>query len=124
MSDQRVLFVDDNVLCAFETCEALRGCGYDVMEVHRADDALQVIDSHFHLSALVTDVDLGPGVDGFDVARAARQIDARLPVVYISGAAAGRHPGEGVDGSLFVAKPFYPSQIAEAVDRAIRREAA
>jgi CheY-like chemotaxis protein len=124
MSGQRVLFVEDNVICAMETCEILRDCGYNVMEVHHAADALQVIDSQVQLSALVTDVDLGPGLDGFDVARAARRVHPHLPVVYISGAAAARHPAEGVPGSQFLAKPFHPHQVLEALDRAIRREAA
>ncbi len=124
MPGLRVLFVEDNILCAFDTCEALRDCGYNVLEVHHAEDAMQVIDSQVQLAALVTDVDLGPGADGFDVARAARLLHPHLPVVYISGTAASRHPAEGVAGSLFIGKPFYPNQVAEALDRAIRCEAA
>ena len=124
MSNQRVLFVEDNIISAMETCEVLRDSGYNVLEVHRAADAQDVIDSHVPLSALVTDVDLGPGADGFQVAQAARRVHPHLPVVYISGAEGARHPAEGVTGSQFVAKPFYPRQVIEALDRAIRREAA
>lgn len=124
MSSLRVLFVEDDVLCALETGEALRDCGYDVLAVHNAGDALRVIDSQVGFSALVTDVDLGPGADGFDIARAGRERQPHLAVVFISGTAAARHASEGVQGSLFVAKPFRPQQAAEAVDCAIRRDAA
>ena len=36
--------------------------------------------------ALVTDINLGPGkLDGWDIARHAREIDPNFPVVYMSG---------------------------------------
>lgn len=124
MPFHRILFVEDDVLCALETCEFLTACGYSMVKVHSARDALQVIDSRVRLCGLVTDVDLGPGVDGFDIARAARRAQAHLPVVFISGTAAARHPQEGVEGSQFLAKPFHPRQVAEALSRAIRLEAA
>ena len=124
MPNCRVLFVDDNVMCAMDTCETLKDHGYSVVEVHRARDALRVIENHGRLCALVTDVELGPGASGFEVARAARAAYPRLPVVFVSGTAAARHTAEGVEGSQFVAKPFHPRQIEEALDRAIGLRAA
>jgi CheY-like chemotaxis protein len=124
MPDLRVLYVEDDALCALETCETLKEYGYNVLEAHRADDALLVIESRVQLCALVTDVDLGPGADGFDIARAARGAYPRLPVVFISGTAESRHLAEGVDGSEFIAKPFQSNQILAALERAIRLEAA
>ncbi len=124
MHGPRILFVEDNVFCAIETCEALREYGYNMVEVHNASDAMRVIEDQARLSALVTDVDLGPGADGFQIARCARAVYPDLPVVFISASAGARHPTEGVAGSQFIAKPFHPRQIAEALDRGTHLEAA
>lgn len=124
MPSHRVLYVEDDALCALETCEILKEYGYNVLETHRADDALLVIESRVRLCALVTDVDLGPGADGFDIARAAREAYPHLPVVFISGTAENRHPAEGVVDSEFIAKPFQSHQIVAALKRAIGLQAA
>jgi CheY-like chemotaxis protein len=124
MAGPRVLFVDDNFICNLDVREFLQDSGFSVEAVYCAAAAFQVIARHEHLAALVTDVDLGPGADGFDVARRARRGYPRLPVVFISGTAAALHPSEGVDGSAFIAKPFHPQRLVEVLDRAIRLEAA
>jgi CheY-like chemotaxis protein len=47
------------------------------------------------LRALVTDVNLPGMLDGWEIARIAREIDPRFPIVYITGAAADDWPLEG-----------------------------
>lgn len=123
MCNSRVLFVDDNFLSNMSTCEFLQDNAFNIIAVYCASAAFEVIDTGERLSALVTDIDLGPGAGGFDVARHARAADPSLPVVYISGTAWRRQASEGVEGSQFIAKPFDPRQIMEALDRAERQEA-
>ena len=115
MCDAPVLFIDDNLWCHLDNCATLRERGYIVEEAYGASEAIELIDKHRPLRAMVTDIDLGPGLDGFDLARRVRATHPRLPVIYISGAAAGRHRTEGVEGSIFIAKPFEPQQIVEAL---------
>lgn len=124
MRDTSVLFIDDNVISALEACEFLRDHGFTVIEAGNSADAFEAIDTHPELQALITDIELGETKDGFDVARHARAVRAQLPVVYISGTAAARHPHEGVGGSEFVAKPLHPQQIIEALGRVIERKVA
>ncbi|MDP3174967.1 MAG: response regulator [Phenylobacterium sp.] len=119
MQFQRVLFVDDNVLCNLEMCDALRGHGYRVVSTFCATAAFEVLDRHQYLSALITDIDLGPGPDGFDLARHARAAYPHLPVVYISGSAAKRHAAEGVEGSIFISKPLGSRDMIAAVESSI-----
>ena len=119
-----ILFVDDNVICSLENCETLRDQGFSVLPVYNALAALEHIKRHPNLSALVTDIDLGPGDDGFAVARWARRAHPHLPVVYISGTASGRHATEGVCGSEFVTKPFNPQQVIDALNRVMHAKAA
>jgi DNA-binding LytR/AlgR family response regulator len=76
---------------------------------------MTILDRHGYISGLVSDIDLGLGEDGFDVARRARAAYPGLPVVFVSGAAAARHKAEGVEDSIFIDKPYHPRQIVEAI---------
>jgi len=124
LSGHRVLFVDDNFICNLETREFLRAQGMLVEAAYCGAAALEMIGRRDWFSAVVTDIDLGDGPDGFDIARRAREVDPLIPVVFISGQMGPRVASEGVPGSEFVAKPFHPSQVIAALDRAIRRDAA
>ena len=117
MSNPRILFVEDNRISSLLNCLILREAGYDVVEAFCAQEALEIIDKHEPLSALITDINLGVGGDGFDVARGARIAYPRLPVVYISAAAAARFALEGVERSEFIDKPFHPARMMEALER-------
>lgn len=123
MTQSFVLFVDDSRLCSLVTSEILRDHGFDVMEVYSADGAYRLLDQPTAPLALVTDIDLGGGPDGFDIARRARAAYPHIPVVYVSGSSAARHLAEGVEGSEFIAKPFRRQRIVEALNRVIALEA-
>lgn len=71
------------------------------------------------VDALIADIDLGEGTTGFDVARAARRHDQRLPVIYItsSGVKAGPHK---VDGGVLLRKTQDPRDLAQGVLGALR----
>ena len=124
MQNQRILFVEDNFICNMDTCEVLRAHGFKITATYCASAAFEEIAKHEYLSALVTDIDLGKGADGFEVSHQARKAYPHLPVVYISGTAALRHLSEGVEDSTFLTKPCHPLQIVAALNRAIRLEAA
>jgi DNA-binding response OmpR family regulator len=65
--------------------------------------------------AVITDIRLGAGPDGWAVARRARELVPTMPVVYMSGDSSHEWSSKGVPNSLMVAKPFAPAQIITAV---------
>jgi DNA-binding response OmpR family regulator len=65
--------------------------------------------------ALVADIGLRGKIDGWEVARQAREIDPEFPVVYMSGASAADWPSKGVPNSIMLEKPFAPAQLVTAV---------
>lgn len=67
--------------------------------------------------ALVADINLAGKLDGWDLARAAREIDPTLPVVYMTGAAADEWPSKGVPESVLLSKPFAPARLVTAVSQ-------
>ena len=121
MHAHQILFVEDDFLLNFSSCEFIRDRGIRVIEASSALSAANVIDRLGYLSALVSDIDLGEGENGFDIARRARAAYPGLPVVFVSGTAVSRHAAEGVEGSIFISKPYHPRQIVEAL-RALANE--
>ena len=115
MNAHQILFVEDDPIISMSASEFIRDRGFKVLDADCVLDALKVIERHGYLSALVTDIDLGPGQDGFALAREARTAYPHLPVVFISGTAASRHAAEGVEGSVFINKPYHPRQVVEAL---------
>jgi len=74
-------------------------------------------------SALVTDITLLGTLDGWRVARGAREIDASFPVIYITGGGADEWPTKGVPDSILLQKPFGPDQLVAAVCKLLGTEA-
>src|SRR3712207_2730154 len=79
-----LLLVEDDPLVRTTLAEALGDAGFEVLEAEDAESALGMIAAHDDLAVLLTDINL-PGADGFALARAARRLRPRLPVVYASG---------------------------------------
>ena len=66
--------------------------------------------------ALVTDVNLGGKLNGWDLARRMREKDPALPVVYITGSAgAALWKSQGVPNSVLLEKPFHPDRLVAAL---------
>ena len=68
-----------------------------------------------HYWALVTDINLRGTMDGWEVAKQAREIDPSLPIVYMTGAAPDDWASHGVPNSVLLDKPFAPAQLVIAV---------
>jgi CheY-like chemotaxis protein len=124
MHTLRALLVEDDCVLNADICDMLEDMGIFVTSVFSGMAAISAIDRGEYLKVLLTDIDLGEGPNGFDVAHHARNCYPHLPVVFISGIMGSRCAAEGVAGSAFVAKPFQPFQIRDAIGRACRLEAA
>ena len=69
------------------------------------------------VAGLVTDIDLGAGPHGWDVAQRARELNPLIPIVYMSGHQVIEHASRGVPASLMVQKPFAAAQIVTAISQ-------
>ena len=54
-------------------------------------------------------------MDGWDVARHAREGKPDMPVVYMTGDSADEWASKGVPNSILLTKPFAPAQLVTAV---------
>ena len=111
-----VLLVEDEPLIIDMMGDALVEGGYEVVKAASAKAALDEIEvdaSRFR--AVVTDIRLGSGPDGWEVAQKVRQAVPQMPVVYMSGDSVSDWASRGVPGSVILAKPFAPAQLITAV---------
>ncbi len=111
-----LLLVEDDLTIRSMLEEALEEAGYAVTAAQNGSEAIKLLDQQRgELKGLITDIDLGEGPEGWDVARHARELCAEMPVVYMSGASAHHWTSHGVPKSVLVAKPFAPAQIITAI---------
>lgn len=118
MNDQTaplVLLVDDEVLIHDLLEEALSDAGYRVAAAHDGATALELVENTEELRAVITDIDLGRGPKGWEVAKRARQRYPQIAVVYVSGGNPHDWASEGVPNSVMITKPFAPAQLVTAV---------
>jgi DNA-binding response OmpR family regulator len=120
MEEPLLLLVEDDHLILLVAQEALESGGYAVIVAANAAEAISTLDERsVELAGLVTDVRLGDGRDGWDVARHARELMSALPVVYMTGDSAADWPVQGVPNSAVVQKPYAPAQLVTAISTLI-----
>ena len=125
MNCNRILYVEDNVVFAMFNADFFRACGLVVIHASSAEEAMAILrTSPETLAALVTDVQLGRGPTGFELARLARLSNPDLAVMFTSGSNRERHAVEGVAGSVFIAKPYHPLDVVEALLSITERQSA
>jgi CheY-like chemotaxis protein len=118
-SSIRVLLVEDEALVRDLIEAALEETGHEVMSAADGAQAMAILAAAAaSVGALVTDINLGAGVRGWDVALRARELRPGLPVIYVTGDSAHEWPSRGVPGSELVLKPFALTAIGDALARA------
>ena len=113
-----VLLAEDDQLMQSLVEETLIEGGFEIAIAATGEEAISLLTSkEIEYRVLVTDINLASKLDGWDVARAAREIDPAFPVVYMSGDAADEWASKGVPNSIMLAKPFAPAQLVTAVSQ-------
>jgi DNA-binding response OmpR family regulator len=114
-----ILVVEDDRLVQTVVEDSLTEGGFEIVLASSGENAVELLDtSQGKYRALVTDINLGRGgIDGWDVAKHAREIDPNVPVIYMSGKDASEWASKGVPNSIMLAKPFAPAQLVTAVSQ-------
>jgi DNA-binding response OmpR family regulator len=111
-----LLLVEDEALLRIETEDLLTDQGFEVIvSMNGSDGILELERGTDRFSAVVTDVGLGSGPNGWEVAHRARELAATMPVVYVTGGSANEWAANGVPGSILITKPFVPAQLITAI---------
>ncbi|WP_186332392.1 response regulator [Bordetella genomosp. 13] len=120
-----VLVVEDNTGVRIHSVRILQDLGYTVHEASDGPEALEQIDRHPDISLLFTDVGLPKGMNGRELAEAARALRPGLPVLYTSGYAEGAltHGGQLPAGVDLLPKPFSFVDLANRIRDILDRRA-
>jgi CheY-like chemotaxis protein len=112
-----ILVVDDDPTIRMLINETLADLGLEAIEAADASSGLKVLRSDVHIDLLITDVGLPGGMNGRQMADAAREARASLPVLFITGYAENAAVGNGhLDpGMHILTKPFAMKTLAARI---------
>jgi DNA-binding response OmpR family regulator len=117
---ETVLVVEDEATVCELAVEALLDEGYRVLSAADAVEAEAIL-ARETVDLLFTDIDLARNTNGIALARRARSQCPGLPVVYTSGGRGSLSQADAVAESIFVPKPYRPSQLVELTNGILRR---
>ncbi len=86
---QTVLVVDDEPNVRTLVTEVLQEMGLNTLEAAEGPSGMRILDSDAHLDLLISDIGLPGGMNGRQLADAAREKRPSLPVLFITGYAEG-----------------------------------
>jgi CheY-like chemotaxis protein len=114
-----ILVVEDDPWMQRIVEAVLVGGGFEPTVASSGEEAATLLKgSKSSYRALVTDIDLERGkMDGWEVARRAREIDPAFPIIYMTAASADKWAANGVPNSILLTKPFAPAQLVTAVSQ-------
>jgi DNA-binding response OmpR family regulator len=118
-----ILVVEDDHLIQSVVEETLTEGGFEIIISSSGENAMELLAAAGgKYRALVTDINFGRDkMDGWKVARHAREIDPAFPVVYMSGDSAADWSSKGVPNSVMLTKPFAPAQLVTAVSQLLNK---
>jgi CheY-like chemotaxis protein len=108
-----VLVVEDDGIIRAGIVTQLKAAGLTTLEAHNGEAAVaRLLNGGPSIDLLLTDIQLGGRVDGWDVADAFRAADPDIRVVYASGNAPDR--SRRAQSSLFFDKPYRLADVVAA----------
>jgi CheY-like chemotaxis protein len=118
---ETVLIIDDEPAIRMVVVEVLTEVGYRVLEAADGPSGLRIIQIGGRIDLLITDVGLPNGLNGRQVADAARGINPKLKILFITGFAENAAIGNGhLDaGMSVITKPFVNAALVNKVRQII-----
>jgi CheY-like chemotaxis protein len=123
LAGETVLVIDDESVVRMLVVDILEELGYAALEAGDGPEGLKVLQSKARVDLLITDVGLPGGLNGRQVADAARTLRPELKVLFITGYAehAVLNHGHLDPGMQVVTKPFAVEELGRRI-RAILLE--
>ena len=112
-----VLVVEDEVLIGRLVAEVLTENGFAVHAVEDGEAALRYLELGADIDVLFTDINLAGDIDGSVLAKRVRAQRPELPVVYCSGRYTPTDLAPPVPRSIFLAKPYDPTDLCRLLMR-------
>ncbi len=120
-SGRPVLVIDDEPMVRMLIVEVLDEAGFRSLEAEDGPSGLRLLEQHPEIALLVTDVGLPGGMNGRQVADAARRTRPDLKVLFVTGYAENAAVGNGLldPGMEIITKPFVMTELAAKISEMI-----
>ncbi|WP_182084467.1 PAS domain-containing sensor histidine kinase [Aureimonas sp. ME7] len=114
---ESVLVIDDEALVRMLVVDVLEDLGYRALEAADGPEAMGIVRSGARIDLLITDVGLPGGMNGRQVADAARELRPGLKVIFVTGYAETAILGDGhpEPGMHVVTKPFEMATLSRRI---------
>ncbi|GGE07258.1 response regulator [Aureimonas endophytica] len=113
------LVAEDEPLLRMEAADTLEEAGFTVLEAATSDAALRHLEAHGSIELLFTDIEMPGPIDGIGLAREVAQRWPGVSIVVCSGRYS-LQPGDLPRQARFIAKPFTPDLMIQAIETAMR----
>ena len=120
-ANETILVVEDDDDVRENNVANLRELGYRVIEARDGIDALRLVKIEPSICLLFTDIGLPQGMNGRELAKAARRLHPRLKVLFTTGYAGSAIGDDGriERGVTVIAKPFSFAVLATKIRDAL-----
>jgi CheY-like chemotaxis protein len=115
-----VLLVEDDPLVRLVTTDILLDANFHVIEAANAEEALTVLRAKVEVDVLLSDVEMPPGMNGYELARLVHQCWPITEILITSGREWPRD-GSLPPGAAFLTKPCLNMTLVSHVQAAARR---
>jgi CheY-like chemotaxis protein len=114
---ETVLVIDDEPTVRMLIVEVLEEAGYAALEAEDGPSGMEILQSDARIDLLITDVGLPGGMNGRQVADAARAARPGLKVLFVTGYAENAAVGNGhlEPGMEVMTKPFVMADLAQKI---------
>jgi CheY-like chemotaxis protein len=114
---ETILVIDDEPTVRMLIVEVLEEAGYRALEAEDGPSGLRILQSDTRIDMLITDVGLPGGMNGRQVADAARRRRPELKVLFVTGFAenAAVRNGHLDPGMEVITKPFAMNDLANKI---------
>jgi len=118
---ETVLVIDDEPIVRMLMVEVVEEAGYTALEASDGPSGLKILESDAKIDLLITDVGLPGGMNGRQVADAARLVRPDLKILFVTGYAENAAVGNGQleAGMEVITKPFVMTELANKITELI-----
>lgn len=120
----KILLVDDDPIVVQSCLRILQSEGIETQVATTVERGVQLLSEELSppFELILTDVKM-PGQDGFEMIRQARMIQPEIPILMMTGylTTTTMEKGRRFGADNYIAKPFTPEELVEAVQKTINR---
>lgn len=109
-----ILIVEDEYLIRMLAADVAAERGFAVLEAGNSDEAMRLLERQAGIDIVFTDIDMPGDCDGLALAKRISHLWPSVRIVITSGKVRPRE-SELPNGSLFLAKPYRPDELADAL---------